>query len=400
LFVLVAAVGCAAPRGLPATGVEPTLSYLRGIPREKLEGVAVDLSTPQAISIDAMIARLAGARIVIVGETHDNINHHLLQRDVLAGVHKGGRNVAVGMEMFQGHQAEHLDAYTVKHETDERTFIRNADYYGIWGFDYCLYRPILDFARTNRLRVVPLNVKRAIVQKVARGGIKSLGEEDRAQIPEVDTSNAAHREYVLERFEGHGGRMPTSPDFFYEAQCLWDEHMAESAAKFLRANPDYSVVICAGNGHVEYKFGIPDRVGKRSGLPVKTVVPIHVEKDEPLDFKKVLTSGIADFVVFTGPPAQKAALGIVLTQQKPGETPAENGRGIPIESVTEGSGAADAGLLAGDVILQIGEIEIASKNDLRFAMERHNIGETVKLLILRNGKELDIPVVLKAAPSE
>ncbi len=396
LVSLLTAAGCATPKGLSARGFGPTSNYLQGVPREKLQGVAIDLSGPQAITIDTMIERLAGTRIVLVGEAHDNLSHHILQRDVLEGMRKNNTNVAVGMEMFQGHQSGHLDAYTVRHETDERTFIKNADYYSTWGFDYCLYKPILDFAHANRMQVVPLNVQRTISQKVARGGLKSLSEEDRALIPEVDTSNAAHREYVLKRFEGHGSRMPTSPDFFYEAQCLWDEFMAESAAKFLRANPGFNMVVLAGNGHVEYKFSIPDRVGKRSGLPFKTVVPIYLEKDEPLDFKELLSSRIADFVVFTGPPAPKGMLGVVLTEQKTGDTQTEQPKGIHIESVADGSGAADAGLKAGDVIVRVDGFETISRAELRYVMEGRKIGDTVRIVFLREGKENEVPVLLKA----
>lgn len=60
---------------------------------------------------------------------------------------------------------------------------------------------------------------------------------------------------------GHG----SSTDFerFFLAQVLWDETMAETIARFLQDNPDYQVVVLAGQGHIIYGYGIPSRVVRR-----------------------------------------------------------------------------------------------------------------------------------------
>ncbi|MDQ7780603.1 MAG: ChaN family lipoprotein [Planctomycetota bacterium] len=399
-------VGCASGRGGSERGIEPTVARLGSIPNEKLAGVIVDLAAPQVVDFATMIQRLSDARVVCVGEAHDNLEHHLLQRDVIEALLKQRGQLAVGMEMFQNHQGEPLDAYTLRGETDEKTFVRNVDYYGTWGFSYSLYRPILDAARAAKLPVVGLNVKREIVRKVARGGLKSLSTEECAAIPEVDTGNAEHKEYVLKRFGGHEGRGPMSAEFFYEAQCLWDEYMAESAAAFLRkpGNEKSNMVVVAGNGHIEYKFNIPDRLAKRSGLAVKTVVAIHVEKDEKLDFTELLKSGIADFVVFTGPPAaaeERPMLGVGLGEAKEAaDASGAKVTGVSLESVMPDSPAAEAGLKSGDVIVRLADTEITSATDVRYALEGHKIGDTVEVTALRDGQRVEVMVALKAMKQE
>ncbi|BCX08553.1 MAG: hypothetical protein KatS3mg066_2412 [Fischerella sp.] len=41
--------------------------------------------------------------------------------------------------------------------------------------------------------------------------------------------------------------------------------MAEGIAEFVKANPDYRVVVLAGQGHIVYGYGIPSRVARRLG---------------------------------------------------------------------------------------------------------------------------------------
>jgi membrane-associated protease RseP (regulator of RpoE activity) len=65
--------------------------------------------------------------------------------------------------------------------------------------------------------------------------------------------------------------------------------------------------------------------------------------------------------------------------------------GVPIVSVTEGSGAEKAGLLKDDIITAIDGNHIALPQD--FAKIKLKAGDTVNVSILRDGKILQIPVV-------
>jgi len=55
---------------------------------------------------------------------------------------------------------------------------------------------------------------------------------------------------------------------FYMAQCVWEEVMAESVAGSLG---DGRLVVLAGNGHIQYKYGIPERAFKRNGAAYRTI---------------------------------------------------------------------------------------------------------------------------------
>jgi len=55
---------------------------------------------------------------------------------------------------------------------------------------------------------------------------------------------------------------------FYLAQCVWEDVMAESVVDLLGAD---RMVVLAGNGHIQFKYGVPERAFKRNGVPYRTI---------------------------------------------------------------------------------------------------------------------------------
>ncbi len=74
-------------------------------------------------------------------------------------------------------------------------------------------------------------------------------------------------------------------------------------------------------------------------------------------------------------------------------------RGVLIESVTPGSGAEDAGLQAGDVIVALDGEEVRDQADLSSAIVGHEVGEKVTVTIVRDGDRTTIDATLGARPA-
>jgi len=83
--------------------------------------------------------------------------------------------------------------------------------------------------------------------------------------------------------------------------------------------------------------------------------------------------------------------------------------GVLILQVARGTGAANAGLRGiqqtengevelGDIILGINGEKVANSDDLFRVLEKHQIGETVQVQILRDGKRMTVPVRLMESP--
>ena len=62
-------------------------------------------------------------------------------------------------------------------------------------------------------------------------------------------------------FNQHHAKGIESFEFFYAAQCMWEDTMAESVALNIE---DDQMIALARNGHIIRKFGIPDRKQSRT----------------------------------------------------------------------------------------------------------------------------------------
>jgi membrane-associated protease RseP (regulator of RpoE activity) len=71
--------------------------------------------------------------------------------------------------------------------------------------------------------------------------------------------------------------------------------------------------------------------------------------------------------------------------------------GIGVESVSEGTSAADAGIKPGDILLSWDGVSLGSTADMMVKLRASKPGDVAKMRVLRDGKELEINVELKAS---
>jgi uncharacterized iron-regulated protein len=268
------------------------------------EGKIIDTKTGQEVSFEKMISSLSGANQVYVGEIHDDKLQHAAQLWVLKALffQRPGQ-VAVGVEMFQHPFQSVLDLYLAG-EIGEKAMLRETQYEQRWGYEFSLYRAILRFSLDHGVPVVALNAPTELVKKVSKAGVEGLTPEERAQIPELDLNDAAHKARIKASFDEHphGGNF----DKFYTIQTLWDETMAESVVNFLKPlNGQVQMVVLAGHGHTDYGNGIPMRVKRR--LPndnFKIVVPMTIRGKEAVDIKALQKENLGDFIWLLAAPEE------------------------------------------------------------------------------------------------
>jgi uncharacterized iron-regulated protein len=344
------------------------------------------------ISFSRLIEELAPSRVIFVGETHDQIEHHRVQEKVLLELLKRGRKVVVAMEMFQQSQQPILDRWGQGALT-EGEFLREIEWETTRGIDYSFYKGILDTIKEHRLKVLGLNIPKELTRKVAQTGIESLPVEDQRRLPEMDLTDRNHRRYIRSFYKTHQEGTAKDFEYFYQAQCLWDEAMAEALADFLNSSEGEgrTVLVLAGNGHIVFDFGIPKRLHRRRSLPYRTVVLKEWKKewDEDLCFSRA-PQPLADFLWITEPTpfhSKRPRIGITLKER---DGPA----GIWIERVISKSPAEKAGLLPGDQILSANGKEVRELKDLHEAVTEKGWGKEMILTILREGIKTDITVIL------
>jgi aminopeptidase N len=327
------------------------------------EPAVIDLGALRRFS--AVVEGASDKRIVYIGEYHDRFSHHNVQLQLLKALHARDRSIALGMEMFQRPFQGTLDEY-IAGTIDEREFLRRSEYFRRWGFDYNLYKPILDYCRSEKVPVVALNMRREIIDKVAKGGMDALSNDERKELPrEMDFSNEDYRRRIREAFGQHRDPGERNFDFFLQAQVLWDETMAETVARYLDGRPGRRMVVVAGGGHVVYGDGIPKRAHRRNGLPYTIV--LNDGSIEP---------GIADYLIF--PPALDG-----MTAPKLLATFKEAGMRLVINDFVNESPAKAAGLRAGDALIALDGVPVSTVQEVKLALHYKNKGDTLLVTVAR-----------------
>ncbi|MEG4082915.1 ChaN family lipoprotein [Microcoleus sp. POL10_C6] len=253
----------------------------------------------QTYTNQEILQQLVKAKVVYLGETHDSAEDHQAQLKIIREMQRQNRKIAIAMEMFQRPFQSAIDNYLAGKLTEQQ-LVEQTEYDRRWRFPWESYAPILRFAKENQLPVLALNTPSEVTRKVASQGLESLTAEEKKHIPpisEIRTDNAEYRQLLLEVYQQHQKAEhgnSTAFERFLQAQVLWDETMAEKIAQFVKANPDYQVVVLAGKGHIIYGYGIPSRVERRLGVGnVKMRSVLLNSSDNP-----VLSADrpIADFV--------------------------------------------------------------------------------------------------------
>ena len=364
---------------MPARVDQAAASHEGAKMKSKEETPVIDLSTLKTLA--DVIEGASSKKIVYVGEYHDQFAHHHVELQLIKGLHQKGPKLAVGMEMFQRPFQKVLDDY-INGAIDEREFLKKSEYFKRWGFDFNLYKPILDFARAEKIPVIALNIRREIVEKVSKSGLDSLAEAEKKEVPQqMDLSDDVYRSRLKEVFNRHKGSRERNFDYFYQAQILWDETMALSVDEFLKKNPDHRIVVIAGCGHLAYGSGIPKRAFRRNKLPyVIALNDEDVERD------------IANYLILPEEIEGAAAPRLMVALK------AENNR-VFVTDMPDDSVSKKAGVKVGDAILSLDGTKVESVEDLKLELFFKKKGDIVKVKVLRKRfllgeKEMEVDVKL------
>ncbi|MHB8771567.1 MAG: ChaN family lipoprotein [Syntrophales bacterium] len=389
------ALAACGPVGKQLLG-DPQDPYPRSAPPKI--GAIVHLPTGVPVTEAQMLAVAGDARIVYLGETHDNPASHRLELRVLEALarrHPGRQ--ALGMEMFPRDRQPVLDRW-VAGELDEKAFLRESRWQESWGMDFDYYRDLLHFVRLHRIPLIALNAEKGLVEALRSKMPEELGTGAQAGLPELDLTDPYHRAMAAAILgDRHHGGMQI--DRFIRVQTLWDEAMAESAVRYLKspAGKDNHLLVVAGGNHVQYGFGIPRRVFRR--LPVSAVSIGGREIDIPADKRDRLMDVDLpafplvpyDFLVYLpyeDLPPRGVTLGVMLE-------PAAAGRGLAITTVSPGSNAEAAGLRAGDLLVAFDGEPLADAFDLLYALKQKEPGSSGRLLIERQGQRRGVDVLFR-----
>jgi uncharacterized iron-regulated protein len=266
-----------------------------------LAGRIWDVRRARFVEADAVVERLATSRYVLLGEKHDNPDHHQIQAALLRSLLGTGRRPAVVFEMFTADQAPILARQQAAAPRDADALAAAVDWKKSGWPDWAFYRPIAQAALDAGVPIVAGNLASATVRAIARGeagavpaGLRARYALDRPLAP------PAQARLTDEIRESHCGALPPS---HVESMVLAQRARDASLADALLTGERDGGVLIAGAGHVRDDRGVPIYLALRApGARVATLAPLEVRADwrQPQDYAAEFDGALPfDWVWFT-----------------------------------------------------------------------------------------------------
>jgi uncharacterized iron-regulated protein len=267
-------------------------------------------------SLDDVVAAMASADVVFLGEEHDDPGAHYVQAELLRLAHErygkgeAKRPVVLSLEMFERDVQPVLDEY-LSGQITEKHFLSASRPWNNYQADY---RPLVEYAREQKLPVVAANAPQRYTNRASRLGRAALDDLSPwakqwiAPLPYGDPDPAYKSKF--EALMGGGGQGPAAhmPLHLIDAQVLWDATMAHSIAEAMKKHPGALVLHANGKFHSEERMGIPTQL-VRYAPKARMIVVTMVNGDGFPAFDAEKHGKLGDFVVLTDPALKQADAG-------------------------------------------------------------------------------------------
>ena len=242
-----------------------------------VSGEIRDLHNGQLLTAQELLRRLSGSQQVIIGEQHDNNDHHAVQLWLLQALGAQRPQGSLLLEMLTPDQQPKVDQVhqAAAPPTDLPAALAWQD-----GWDWNLYGPIVRFALTQPYPLLAANLDDSEIRTFYRQPPNLAGV--RSNVPSVKAT-------LLEQIsDSHCGLLPESQmPAMLNVQQQRDRRMAQR----LLAAPTPAVLF-AGAWHARKDVGVPLHALDLGAARAPTVLMLAEQGGE-------VTAAMADFVWFT-----------------------------------------------------------------------------------------------------
>ncbi|MFK7867310.1 MAG: ChaN family lipoprotein [Alphaproteobacteria bacterium] len=221
----------------------------------------------------ALLADLESASLILIGEIHDNPDHHLVQAQIIEQF-ASDQSIIV-LEMIAVDQQNKLDAFKGNAAAFEDYIAWNQSG---WP-DYKIYAPIFEAAFLNQAALAGGGMDIAAVRHVAKSGFDGL-PDDLAQrfktiIPTLDIQAPALLDL---QFKAHCSMVPAAQlSGMVAAQYARDMQLAQA---ILNAEAADKIFVIAGRGHTG-KDSIPKFIkSMRPDLDMISIALAETDEDQ------------------------------------------------------------------------------------------------------------------------
>lgn len=264
-----------------------------------LTGVIHDVRRDRAISPAVLRRRLRQADVALLGEKHDNPDHHAQRGSLLADLLDEGQVSLVSMEMLTAGQQARVDRLEPGMARQDARLNEALDWEGGWHWPF--YRPVLQAVLAREeVRLRAGNIDTSTVMELYREELPAAVE----QVLDESRMQRLH-DAIL---ESHCGQLPDDQvPAMVRIQQARDRAMADSL-QLSGVEQGKLRVLLAGNYHIRRDVGVPAYLPE--GADVVTVAFLEVEEGatEPADYLPPGAEGplpVWDYLWFTPATAEE-----------------------------------------------------------------------------------------------
>jgi len=265
---------------------QPDLSMLRGPGFLRAAACALTLAAcavaperDDAFNASTLAAQIQRRPIVLLGEIHDNAPQHEAEAQALARVLEAGLRPALAFEQFDRERQADIDRVLADPDGGSKVGVERLVALGAHGWNWNLYRPLLELALRYRLPIVAADLSRADATRVSKEGLAAVLQPERLRqlgLAPVPADLLDAQEQAVE--EGHCHEMPSHllPGLA-RAQIARDATLALSIHPYL----ERGVILFTGDGHARRDIGVPRFLPAQQRDRVISIALI--ERDEAAD---------------------------------------------------------------------------------------------------------------------
>ena len=272
------AAACAALRwALPARaddGVAPFGPWRATLLREHpLVGTIFDTLAERAVSRQVLEQRLRAHAVAILGEVHDNPDHHRIQAALLRAFAEGRKKPpAVVFEMIPADMQRRVDSI-LRVEGLDADMIFDAVRWDESGWPpRALYRPLMEVVVALKAPVIAAGLPRDQVRGVAREGLGAmLSRKEQEALQLAPLPEPLMNGMVAEIIRSHCDMIPAEvARGMSRVQRLRDALLADGVRAGWRRQ-GAAVLIC-GDGHARKDRAVPLYLKRHGDVPAPLVV--------------------------------------------------------------------------------------------------------------------------------
>ncbi len=282
LAALLTLTGCARTPAL----VSPTW-FEQDLGREHvLSGRVYHVGEQAFVTGERLLADVRASSVLLLGETHDNPDHHRLQALLLDAFLKAHGPASVAFEMLDETQAPALDP--MPKNADE--LAQRVEWSASGWPDFALYRPVFETALQQHARIVAAHPSREHLRASMHGAPVDLAAALHLEPALAPAATEALAQEIRDAHCGHAS--PGMVDGMLKAQAFKDAWMARSMAR-----AGAPVVLIAGRGHVYAQRAVPVYLARQGMKQVLSIALLDVDdaRTEPAQYE---LEGF-DYVLFT-----------------------------------------------------------------------------------------------------